>query len=178
MHDVVESERLLLRHYEPSDLEALFAIHSDARVGTYTFSPATRAQAAERYEAAEAQCARCGAAPWVVRLRGDGGVIGYGGLLLDPFAPGWGIEIAYFIAPSHWGQGFATEIARSAIAHGFETLALDELAAFTRPDNAASRKVLEKVGFELCGYVPSLERNRYAIRREAAGREGREGREG
>jgi ribosomal-protein-alanine N-acetyltransferase len=163
LHDPVESRRLLLRHYQPSDLDELFPIHSDPRVGRYTFSPRDPSEAAEHYEAGEAACTTHGVAPWVARLRDDGRAVGYGGLLVDAFESGWGIEIVYFIAPEYWGQGFASELAGCAVDHAFRTLCLAELAAFTRPENRASRRVLEKLGFEWRAHVPALERDHFIL---------------
>jgi RimJ/RimL family protein N-acetyltransferase len=53
------------------------------------------------------------------------------------------------------------------VAHGFDTHALAAIAAFARPDNAASIRVLEKCGFRLLGWAQALERNRYEVRRLA-----------
>lgn len=159
---VVETERLILHPFVASDLDALFAIHQDARVGRYTFRPTTPEQAAERYQAAEVQREGCGAAPWVVRTR-DETVVGYGGLLLDTFDPGWGIELAYFFGPEHWGHGYATELARAAVRYGFEALALVRIVSFAQPANVASLRVLEKTGFRLLGYLSEMERNHYEM---------------
>ena len=71
---VVESERLLLGSFTPSDLDSLYAIQSDPRVGRYTDTPRDRAEAALRFETAEAQRARWAAAPWVARTRTDGSI--------------------------------------------------------------------------------------------------------
>lgn len=67
----VENQRLLLTPYTAADLEPLFAIHSDPRVGRYTCSPSDREEAARRYETNESQRDLCGAAPWVARRRSD-----------------------------------------------------------------------------------------------------------
>jgi [ribosomal protein S5]-alanine N-acetyltransferase len=50
--------------------------------------------------------------------------------------------------PERWGQGFATELAHECVEVGFEQLGLLEIIAFTQPDNVASRRVMEKSGFE------------------------------
>lgn len=49
--------------------------------------------------------------------------------------------------PPTWGQGLATELAHASVRVAFEMLELSELIAFTLPDNAASRRVMEKSGF-------------------------------
>ncbi|MGH2968657.1 MAG: GNAT family N-acetyltransferase [Solirubrobacteraceae bacterium] len=45
-------------------------------------------------------------------------------------------------------EGFATELGAASVRHAFEQLALDVVVAFTLPDNRASRRVMEKLGFE------------------------------
>src|SRR5262249_22713818 len=56
------------------------------------------------------------------------------------------VEIGWRLAAACWGQGFATEGARAALAFGFQTLALAEIVSFTVPANLRSRRVMEKLG--------------------------------
>jgi ribosomal-protein-alanine N-acetyltransferase len=158
----VESARLILSTYTTMDLDALFEIHSDPQVGEFTFSPTRREEAAARYEAAEAQRPVFGVAPWVAR-EPDGALVGYGGLLIDTFDPGWGVEVAYFLSPAYWNRGYATEIARTAVGYGFGTLKLDRLVSFAQPENAASVRVLENVGMRFIDYLPEMNRNYYEL---------------
>jgi RimJ/RimL family protein N-acetyltransferase len=96
-------------------------------------------------------------------LRDDERVVGWGGLGVDPFDPGWGPEVSYFFHPAHWGRGLATELVRASLEHGFGALTLRAIGAFARPENAASIRVLEKCGFRLLGWEPALERNHYEV---------------
>lgn len=57
------------------------------------------------------------------------------------------IEIVYLVDPRLWGQGIATEAAQALCGHAFETLELPRLIALIRPDNSASMRVAEKLGF-------------------------------
>jgi RimJ/RimL family protein N-acetyltransferase len=57
------------------------------------------------------------------------------------------VELGYSVASPLWGRGLSTEIARAAVAVGFQRLGLAEIVAFTRPDNEGSRRVMEKAGF-------------------------------
>ncbi len=56
------------------------------------------------------------------------------------------IEILYALERAAWGQGLATEAARSALAYGFDEVGLSRIVAVTRPEHARSRHVLEKLG--------------------------------
>lgn len=55
-------------------------------------------------------------------------------------------ELWYKLHPHHWGQGYATELSRAVISHGFESLRLHRIEAGVAVDNAASIRVLEKCG--------------------------------
>ncbi len=59
--------------------------------------------------------------------------------------------IAYWIGRPFWGNGYATEAARAFIAHVFATKAIDNLRAGLFVENAASVRVLEKLGFQVRG---------------------------
>jgi RimJ/RimL family protein N-acetyltransferase len=57
-------------------------------------------------------------------------------------------SIGYSIAGAHWGRGYATEVARGLLRFGFETLGMHRIWAIVEPENAASARVLEKVGMQ------------------------------
>ena len=164
---MIETPRLVLRSLRDEDLGPLFEIQGDREAMRYTYTAPSPEECGRRLWEHERTRAEHGFAPWVVVLRSDGRVAGWGGLGVDPFAPGWGPEVSYFLHPALWGQGIATEVVRAALAHGFETHSLAVIGAFARPDNAASIRVLEKCGFRLLGWEQALERNRYEVRRLA-----------
>lgn len=84
---------------------------------------------------------------WLLRDRATGEFVGRGGLEYTD-APGrLSVELAWAIVPERWRQGLATELARAAVRTGFDELDVTELVALTLPHNAASRRVMEKVGF-------------------------------
>ena len=129
----------------------------------FTYVAPSLVECARRLRTHEALRAGNGFAPWVAILRGEDRVVGWGGLGVDPFDPGWGPEVSYFFHPAQWGRGLATELVRASVQEAFEALALPSLGAFARPDNAASIRVLEKCGFRLLRYEPALERNHYEL---------------
>ena len=59
--------------------------------------------------------------------------------------------IGYWLGASSWGRGYATEAARAAIDHAFGALGHGALGARARVSNPASRRVLEKCGFQWTG---------------------------
>lgn len=109
------TERLSLRPTKSSDVPALFSFLGDAQAMRHT-AHFTTLRACRRHVAGhEWQRRRLGCAPWTVRSRGDGAIIGWGGLFEHPFDPGWGVELDYWFAPAAWGQGNATELTAACI---------------------------------------------------------------
>ena len=72
--------------------------------------------------------------------------------------------MSYFIHQAYQGRGFATELVKCSLHHGFEALGLPQISAFAMPANEASIRVLEKCGFKLLRYEPALQRNHYEVR--------------
>jgi RimJ/RimL family protein N-acetyltransferase len=58
------------------------------------------------------------------------------------------VELAYALAAEYWNRGLATEMARAILNLAFERLGLTNVVCFTLPTNRASRRVMEKVGFD------------------------------
>jgi ribosomal-protein-alanine N-acetyltransferase len=57
------------------------------------------------------------------------------------------IELGYFVEPSRWGEGIATEAALATRDEAFDRCGIDELIGRCRVENIASARVLAKVGF-------------------------------
>jgi RimJ/RimL family protein N-acetyltransferase len=80
--------------------------------------------------------------------RDGGSIVGCCGIAkLDGETP----EIGYWLGVAFWGKGYATESARALIDHAFGELRYDTLLAGARVSNPASRRVLEKCGFQWTG---------------------------
>jgi RimJ/RimL family protein N-acetyltransferase len=79
------------------------------------------------------------------------------------------IELGWVIVPERWGQGLATEVARASLGVVFGPLALEEVIAYTQPDNFASRRVMEKSGFWFEREI-RLEGERFVFYRQSASR--------
>jgi RimJ/RimL family protein N-acetyltransferase len=79
------------------------------------------------------------------------------------------VELAYRLARSSWGQGLATEAARALVEYAFTVVELPRVVAVTYPDNRASQRVLEKLGFVPGGFIDykGVQAAHYVITREA-----------
>jgi ribosomal-protein-alanine N-acetyltransferase len=147
----IEGPRALLRDFEPDDLDATLAIVGDPEVTRWlSFDTRTRAEQAERL-AQDIARARSNPRPdyyLAVVAAGTGTLVGFARLGLGTHRSG---EVGYAIRKDHWNQGYAREAAGLVVDFGFRVLGLHRITAATGPDNAASRAVLERLGFRLEG---------------------------
>ena len=143
----IETRRLILRPFESGDVEAAFAWFGDPIVMRFTptgpdASPQqTKARLAKYHEHQTAH----GFSKWIILDRGSARPIGDGGLLvLKEY--GW-IDLGVRLAQPQWGKGLATEVASVWVRAAFDDFHIDGLTAIVHPENFASIRVLEKLGF-------------------------------
>jgi ribosomal-protein-alanine N-acetyltransferase len=138
----------LLRRWQAEDLPAFAALNADPTV--MEFMPATLSVAASAalIKRIETCFETHGYGLWAVEVPDGAACIGFVGLApvdIDvAFAPA--VEVGWRLARDHWGQGFATEAARAALAFGFERCDLEEIVSFTAAVNLRSRRVMERLG--------------------------------
>ena len=144
---MLQTARLHLRRWVPSDLEPFAAMNQDPEVMRYFPALRDRAESAASMERIEASFDAHGFGFWAMDLAGAG-FIGFCGLAVPgfsaPFMPC--VEIGWRMARAHWGQGYATEAAQASLADGFTRIGLTEVVAFTAEGNLPSRQVMERVG--------------------------------
>lgn len=143
---VLATERLVLRAPRRDDVPAIAALANDLRVAAMT------ARVPHPYGEADAEefiskVAGVSDTSFAVTLA-DATLIGLCGIgRLHGGAP----ELGYWFGVVYWGQGYATEAARAVIDHAFNDPAFDALESGARVSNPASRRVLEKCGFQWTG---------------------------
>ena len=98
-----------------------------------------------------ASYAKNGFGLWRVAEAGSGTAVGICGLIRregldDP-------DVGYAFLARSWGQGYAAEAARASLDYGRRVLGIGRIVAITAPDNAASIKVLEKIGLTAAGII-------------------------
>ncbi len=142
------TDRLLLREFVEKDWRAVLAYQSDARYLKYY--PRTRRTAEQVRDFVRGFIEWQGERPrtkyqLAIVLRTEGQLIGTCGIRMET-ADFRRANIGYEIAPTYWGKGYATEAARAIVAFGFGELRLHRIWARCVAENAASYRVLEKVG--------------------------------
>ena len=85
--------------------------------------------------------------PWIVRDSATRALVGRVGIERCEVAGREEVEAAWMIAADRWGEGLATEMAAEAVRVAFDVVGLPDLVSFTLPDNAGSRRVMERLGF-------------------------------
>lgn len=141
----IQTQRLVLRGLREDDLDAFAAMMADERVYPWFGGGAvSRAESWRSIAMHLGHWALRGYGQWAVEDRDTGSFLGRLGLW-EP--EGWpGLEVGWAIAPQMWGRGYATEGGRAATAWAFQMLGAQEVISVTVPHNAASRRVMEKVG--------------------------------
>lgn len=140
----IRTPRLILRPARPDDLEAMHAVLSDPRA-TLWWSEPPHETLEESRTWLDAMIANGPDHPdFVIEL--DGRVIGKAGFWRLP-------EVGYILHPDVWGQGLASEAVGAAIDHVFGTRDFDSLTADVDPENAASIRLLERLGFVRTGFA-------------------------
>lgn len=149
-----ETERFILREFLHQDAEAFLELDSNPEVHRYLGNKpiATIEQSQETIEHVRRQYRENGIGRWAIVDKSTQQVIGWCGLKLikdenDPYAPFY--DIGYRLIETYWGRGIATECAHASLTYGFETLNLSEIYAAAHVENAASNKILHKLGFQL-----------------------------
>jgi [ribosomal protein S5]-alanine N-acetyltransferase len=145
----VETARLSCEALEPTHAEELAPLLWDPRVAA-TLSvdgkpPAWGANPVELTVTA-AHWRAHGFGLWLLRDRRTETMVGRGGLQHTLATGADEVEIAWAITPERWRQGLATELALACVAIAFDQLELPSVIAYTRPDNIASRGVMDKAG--------------------------------
>ena len=144
----LRTERLRLRPFTDADASDLFALQSSAEVLRYWDSPPwSDPSRAERFIAACGQLADEGTgARLVIERASDGAFIGW--CSLTRWNPDHrSASLTYCLHEAAWGQGYATEAVRALLRWAFDTLDLHRVQAEADTRNAASARVLEKLGF-------------------------------
>ena len=144
---ILETERLALHRWTEADGEALAVILSDEEVVRHVDDgkPFSREKTMDFLRRMKAALEQNGFCRWKVVEKSSGETIGSCGF--GRIAETGEIELGYLLRRSSWGSGYATEIAGAAALYGFENLGFREIIALTDLDNAASHKVLRKIGF-------------------------------
>jgi [ribosomal protein S5]-alanine N-acetyltransferase len=145
----VQTTRLTLRRLQPTDGPAMFAVHGDP--ATYRYSPA---QPHPDLATSEEMLRSClhdwdayGFGYWAVTLaRDEEKIIGFGGVEYRVWSEREVLNLYYRLIPSTWRQGYATELASTAVSLARTYLPHWPVVARTRAENIPSIRTAERAG--------------------------------
>jgi RimJ/RimL family protein N-acetyltransferase len=145
----LNTKRLLLRPFAPDDLDALHAMQSDEGVARWLYNePRSLEETRELLARKVGGSSVGGEGDWLgaaVVLRETGELVADIALLWASESHRQG-ELGFIVHPAHQGRGYATEASRPILAFAFETLGLHRVVGRLEARNAASARVLEKLG--------------------------------
>lgn len=143
----IQTPRLKLREWKPSDRDPFAVINTDPRVMQFLPRPLTREESDALVDRISVHFTQHGFGLFALELLGVTPFAGFVGLSIPRFESTFTpcVEIGWRLAADFWGRGYATEAARSVLQFGFEDLHLPEIVSFTVPANQRSRRVMEKL---------------------------------
>lgn len=144
----LESNRILLRPWKPSDLQPFAKMNADADVMRYYPSTLNHEESDEFAQRIQERFNEKGWGFWALEHKDSGKFMGFTGLNI----PGYDlpcnpcIEVGWRLARSFWGEGFATEAAKASLDFAFANLKTDRIVSFASVVNERSWQVMERLG--------------------------------
>jgi RimJ/RimL family protein N-acetyltransferase len=145
----LETERLVIREWDPSDRDAFRHLAQDPVVMRYINDGVPLSE--DEIDAALARQRRnakeLGFCMGALVEKASGEVVGVAGL--QPLGTTGDLEIGWWLAPRLWGHGYATEAGAAAMQHVLGALGRTRVVAIIDPPNEASKRVATRLGLRL-----------------------------
>jgi RimJ/RimL family protein N-acetyltransferase len=149
---ILETERLLLRPLDLSDVDDFFSMNNNPNVNRYLRNPITSKIEANQYiQKIINEYQKNNIARFAVILKETNKLIGFSGLKFRNTLENNHIDfydLGYRFSEEYWRNGFATESSLAWLDYGFNTMKLSTIHACAVSENIGSNKVLKKMGFE------------------------------
>ncbi len=147
----LETERLVVREWREGDVDCYMTLARDVGYncfslpGYFLVKDAAEAKEKIRERMKLFEERRLGKFP--VFLKQTGEFIGACGLGPYPLDGREEVELGYRLCLKQWGKGYAREAAAAVLRYGFRDLGFEKIVGFEVPQNPASLKILEALGF-------------------------------
>lgn len=144
----LESERLLLRQMTLDDAEEVFAIRGNPELMKFIPRPllTKKEEAIDLINTINQRIIEGQGINWAITIKPSNKLVGY----LGHYRIQWEnyrSEIGYMLLPEAQGKGVITEAIQLIVEYGFEKMKMHSLEAVIDPENYASARVLQKIGF-------------------------------
>jgi len=146
-----ETSRLQLRRVEENDRDLFLSLFCDAEMMRYLGGTWTVELAEETLREWRDEWEKNNYYYGVIELKQSGESVGIAGITENTNPEEPGIEFSWFVLPEHQKKGYASEITQDLLKFVFSVLKKERLFAETHPENAASNRVLQKLGFKNAG---------------------------
>ena len=162
-----ETERLILRKFNETDVDAVYAMRSDADLMRFIREPQTNHAEAESW-------INLVSSRWETEKIGFCAVVEKSSQRFAGWCGLWRlketseIEVGYALVKEFRGRGYAVEASEAFVKYGFEQLNLKEIVAVARAENRASRRVMERLGmsYDYTGKFYDRDLVHYSITKE------------
>ncbi len=148
----IQTERLILREINESDIQGIFELDSDPKVHAYLGNNPIKSLAEAKNIVAyiKNQYVENGIGRWAIIDKASNEFVGWSGLKYEKeIRKNFNYyDLGYRIKRKFWNKGIATETAIEALKYGFTTMNLTEIYAAANIDNIGSNKILTKIGFD------------------------------
>lgn len=169
MRCYIETKNLILREFRDSDLEGLFELESNTEVHTYLGNTPikTKKEAEKIISFFYSQYEERGIGRFATIEKSSGKFVGWTGLKFNQSKKEMlngqidFTDIGYRLIPEFWGKGYATEASLASLDYGFKERNIDSIYAAAEVANAASNRVLKKIGLLLVNEFIFKKRNCY-----------------
>jgi ribosomal-protein-alanine N-acetyltransferase len=153
-----ETDRIILREIVPEDAEAMFEMDSDPEVQRYLHKIPieTIDEAIDSIKFIRQQYIDYGIGRWAIVDKKTNQFVGWGGLKFRTDEVNGHTnfhDVGYRLLKKFWGQGFATESAKTTLKYAFEKLNLDAVYALADVENKASIHALLKSGLRITARI-------------------------
>lgn len=154
MHEtewVLQSERLMFRKIKNEDVQDLRAILQDLEV-MYAWEHAFTDQEVDEWiEENIRRYASDGFSYFAAIEKKSRRLVGVVGPLVETFDGNSSVGVGYILKKTEWQKGYAVEGAKACMEYAFVAMSAERVVAMIRPENAASRRVAEKIGMRIEG---------------------------
>jgi ribosomal-protein-alanine N-acetyltransferase len=161
-----ETKRLILRPLVEGDIDAIYSMRGDAEIMRFIREPQNLQESADWIELVSSR--------WQQEKIGFCAMIEKSSRQFAGWCGLWQLketgetEVGYAVAKQFWGKGYAPEAAFEFLNYAFEQLNSGKIAAVARPENLASRRVMEKLGmrYDYTGEFYGRDLVHYSIKKE------------
>ena len=148
---LLTGDKVELREFVKDDLDSVLSLVGDERVTrSLSFNSRSREQASDMLDGIITRSVVTPRTEWYLAVEVKRQVVGFARIALNGVQAA---KLGYAIGADFWGNGYATDAARTLIRYGFSALHLHRISAAIGPDNSASIAVVQRLGMAYEGRI-------------------------